>query len=98
MINSLKIYKDAQLKIYRAVADLISFQKCIFNYFSTQVTVGVLRGNRKKNISVTLELNPNESESDVMLSTRNVFKVSAYKMNLSLLLCVNFFLLRGPES
>ena len=60
--------------------------------------MGVLRGNRKKNISVTLELNPDESESDVMLSTRNVFKVSAYKMNLSLFLCVNFFLLRGPES
>ena len=56
--------------------------------------MGVLRGNRKKNISVTLELNPDESESDVMLSTRNVFKVSAYKMNLSLFLCVNFFLLR----
>ena len=58
----------------------------------------VLRGGHKKNISVTLELNPYESESDVMLSTRTTFKVSAYKMNLSLFLCVNFFLLRGPES
>ncbi|KAF3976420.1 hypothetical protein CMV_000392 [Castanea mollissima] len=63
-----------------------------------KVTVEVLRGGRKMNISVTRELNPDESESDVMLSTRKVFEVSAYKMNLSLFLCVNFFLLRGPES
>ena len=44
--------------------------------------MGVLLGNRKKNISVSLELNLDESESDVTLSTRKVFKVSAYKMNL----------------
>ena len=45
----------------------------------------VLRGGHKENISVPLELNSDESESDVMLSTRTMFKVSAYKMNLSLL-------------
>ena len=44
--------------------------------------MGVLRGNRKKNISVSLELNLDELELDVTLSTRKVFKVSAYKMNL----------------
>ena len=44
--------------------------------------VGVLRGNRKNNISISLELNLDESESDVTLSTKKLFKVSAYKMNL----------------
>ncbi|XP_065635156.1 protease Do-like 1, chloroplastic isoform X2 [Quercus suber] len=39
-----------------------------------EVAVEVLRGDHKNNISVTLELNPDESESDIMRSTRNVFK------------------------
>ncbi|KAK7844247.1 protease do-like 1, partial [Quercus suber] len=40
-----------------------------------EVAVEVLRGDHKNNISVTLELNPDESESDIMRSTRNVFKL-----------------------
>lgn len=80
-MNSLIIYKDGYLKIYRVVADFITFQKCIFNYFSIQVTVEVLRGEHKK-ITVTLEPNLDESESNDMPNPRT-FKVSAYKMNMS---------------